>query len=609
LDHPSLARLRELLQEAGELSDYDETAEVRVSRYDVNLLDDLDELADHVDIAASQQEFIARLKQMASGDFRLETLQSPKTLHADLRDYQLDGFQWLAFLWQNGIGGVLADDMGLGKTVEALALIAHARRGRGFETSSPDGDDSSTGAPLSSVEPAKTSVEPVETPVEQRSARSRVETRTPVEPARTSVEPVETTGAPFLVVAPSSVVSNWLSEAHRFTPSLKTVALTATRNRDGVPMKRAIQGADIVVTSYAIFRMDADAFASQRWAGLLLDEAQFLKNRATKANKLARKLRTPFKLAITGTPMENSLMELWAIFAIVAPGLLGSAERFNTTYAKPIAEESATGGRSEQLTRLRHRIRPLLMRRTKELVAAELPSRTERVLEVELEGAHRTIYDTFLQRERKRMLGMLGDFELNRFAVFRSLTLLRRMALDASLVDSEYEGSPSSKLDVLFEQLDDVLGSGHRALIFSQFTSYLHKVAERCQQAGLAYSYLDGHTTHRAAVIDEFKNGSNPLFLISLKAGGFGLNLTEADYVFLLDPWWNPATENQAIDRTHRIGQDKPVIVTRLVAKNTIEEKVMALKERKAKLFDAVLDDDGTFSNSLTAEDIRSLLE
>jgi SNF2 family DNA or RNA helicase len=227
---------------------------------------------------------------------------------------------------------------------------------------------------------------------------------------------------------------------------------------------------------------------------------------------------------------------------------------------------------------------------------------------VDLAPKHRRVYDTFLQRERRRLLGLLDDYDANRFAIFRSLTVLRRMALDASLVDPAYAGVPSSKLDVLFEQLGDVLAAGHRALVFSQFTTYLAKVAQRCDKAGIAHAYLDGSTTGRAKVIDGFKNGDAPLFLISLKAGGFGLNLTEADYVFLLDPWWNPATENQAIDRTHRIGQTRNVMVFRLVADGTIEDKVMALKERKARLFDAVLDDDGACATALTAEDSRGLL-
>jgi SNF2 family DNA or RNA helicase len=214
-----------------------------------------------------------------------------------------------------------------------------------------------------------------------------------------------------------------------------------------------------------------------------------------------------------------------------------------------------------------------------------------------------------LQRERRKLFGLLDDLDRNRFIVFRSLTLLRMLSLDAALIDEKYSDIPSSKLDALLEQLEDVVAEGHRALMFSQFTSYLARVAARLDAQGISYAYLDGSTLNRAAVIDGFKDGTAPVFLISLKAGGFGLNLTEADYVFLLDPWWNPAAETQAIDRTHRIGQTRNVMVYRLIAADTIEEKVMALKARKSALFDAVLDDDAVFSSALTADDIRGLLE
>jgi SNF2 family DNA or RNA helicase len=250
-----------------------------------------------------------------------------------------------------------------------------------------------------------------------------------------------------------------------------------------------------------------------------------------------------------------------------------------------------------------------MMRRSKELVAAELPAKQEQVLRVELAPRHRKLYDTVLQRERQKLLGLIEDLDRNRFIVFRSLTLLRMLALDATLVDEAYAGIPSSKLDALFDQLDDVLAEGHRALVFSQFTSFLQKAAARLDQRGVAYEYLDGSTLRRSDVIGRFKDGVAPVFLISLKAGGFGLNLTEADYVFLLDPWWNPAVEAQAVDRTHRIGQTRSVNVYRMVASDTIEEKVMALKDRKARLTSAVLDDDAVFSSSLTAEDIRGLID
>jgi SNF2 family DNA or RNA helicase len=268
----------------------------------------------------------------------------------------------------------------------------------------------------------------------------------------------------------------------------------------------------------------------------------------------------------------------------------------------------AAGNRA--LARLRRRIRTLMLRRTKEQVAPELPERQEQVLRIPLAREHRKVYDTHLQRERQRLLGLLEDFEANRVAIFRSLTTLRRLALDASLVDDEYARVPSAKLEVLLDQLVEVAAEGHRALVFSQFTSFLRRVSERCAAAGLQAAYLDGATRRRADVIRGFKEGGAPVFLISLKAGGFGLNLTEADYVYLLDPWWNPAAEAQAVDRTHRIGQTRNVVVTRLVAAGTIEEKVMALARRKAALFDAVVDDDGgTFARALAADDVRGLLQ
>jgi SNF2 family DNA or RNA helicase len=415
----------------------------------------------------------------------------------------------------------------------------------------------------------------------------------------------EAPGEPFLVVAPTSVVSNWLAEAARFVPSLTVRGVSTTRQS----LAKLAHGADIVVTSYALFRLGIDNYRALGWSGLVLDEAQFVKNPASKAHEAALSLQVPFKLAITGTPMENSLTDLWSLFHIVAPGLFPSGRRFAEEYVRPIASGESTEHAAQRIAQLRRRIRPLMMRRTKDLVAAELPAKQEQVLQVELAPRHRKLYDTVLQKERQKLLGLIEDLDRNRFIVFRSLTLLRMLSLDASLVDEAHADIPSSKLDALFDQLDDVVAEGHRALIFSQFTSFLRKAASRLDAAGIAHEYLDGSTLHRGDVISRFKSGDAPVFLISLKAGGFGLNLTEADYVFLLDPWWNPATETQAVDRTHRIGQTRPVNVYRLVATGTIEEKVMALRDRKARLFDAVMDDDAVFSTALTADDIRGLLE
>ena len=558
LNQPVFGQLRELIAEARALDEW--KTGLRISRYQASLWADLEELADETEQAEAWRATARGLL----GTDGVDATPLPSGLAATLRPYQADGFQWLAFLHRHRLGGILADDMGLGKTLQTLALLAHA--------------------------------------TEQRAAR------------------VEGSGpeAPFLVVAPASVVSNWLSESGRFAPGLRVVGITSTQAKSGVQLAESIAGADLVVTSYTLFRLDFDAYRSAEWAGLILDEAQFVKNPASVAHQCARDLSAPFKLAITGTPMENNLMELWALFAIVAPGLLPPARRFVDEYQRPIergAGASAGAGiggdpdaASQLLARLRRRIRPLMLRRTKELVAKDLPAKQEQLLQVDLAPKHRKLYDMFLQRERQKLLGLIDDLDKNRFLVFRSLTLLRMLSLDASLVDEKYGSVPSSKLDALFEQLEDVVAEGHRALVFSQFTSFLGKAAARLNQLGVDYCYLDGSTRRRADVIRRFKTGTAPVFLISLKAGGFGLNLTEADYVFLLDPWWNPATEEQAVDRTHRIGQTRNVMVYRMVAEGTIEEKVMALKERKAKLFSSVMDDDAAFSSALTADDIRALL-
>jgi SNF2 family DNA or RNA helicase len=359
-----------------------------------------------------------------------------------------------------------------------------------------------------------------------------------------------------------------------------------------------------VVTSYTLLRLGEDDYRTLPWSGLVLDEAQFVKNHQAKTYAAARRLPARFKLAITGTPVENDLMDLWSMLSIVAPGLFPSPQRFTEHYRTPIEK----GGDADVLAALRRRIRPLVRRRTKEQVAAELPPKQEQVLEVVLNPRHRKVYDTHLQRERRKVLGLVDDLQKNRFTIFRSLTLLRQLALDAALVDEAHAGIRSSKADAFLEHLQEVVAEGHRALVFSSFTGFLATVRERLDAHGLPYAYLDGRTRDRQRVIDQFRSGRAPVFLISLKAGGSGLNLTEADYVFVLDPWWNPAVEAQAVDRAHRIGQDKTVMVYRLVAAGTIEEKVLALQERKRDLFARVLDDDGgALSGALTADDIRGL--
>ncbi|WP_430647380.1 DEAD/DEAH box helicase [Agromyces sp. GXS1127] len=570
LDLPVFDELRDLIEEAGTLEEWETGVRIPPSR--MSLWADFEDLADVAEPALAWRATVAGLEH---GD--VPDLPPPAGLTLPLRPYQLDGFRWLAFLHANRLGGVLADDMGLGKTVQCLALMQHA-----------------------------------------------------VERATTDAAAAPAAGAPpFLVVAPTSVASNWVREAARFAPGLRVASVTATTAKRRRSLSDIAAGADLVVTTYAVLRLEAEEFGDLEWGGLILDEAQFVKNAETRVHEAARGIRAPFRLAVTGTPLENHLGELWAILRIVAPGLFPSRRAFDERYRRPIEEE----GNAERLDRLRRRIRPLVLRRTKEAVAPELPPKQEQVLEVELVPEHRRLYDVVLQRERQKLLGLVDDLDRQRFIVYRSLTLLRLLALDASLVDAErHAGIPSAKLDALFEQLDDVLAEGHRALVFSQFTSFLDRVTERLDAAGVPYAHLDGSTParRRDEEVARFRAGEASVFCISLKAGGVGLNLIEADYVFLMDPWWNPASEDQAIDRAHRIGQDKQVMVYRLVAAGTIEQKVMELKAKKGELAASVLDAadgdaavgveegadgrpdaaDGAFSRAtLDADDLRGLLE
>lgn len=612
LRRPEFKTLRTLIAEARELDDAG--GELRINRHQAGLFSELESLAASVHTTARWDAQVRSLLELVEGledaeesaekgteqtldkgtqdspalqkTSRKKTSRQiipscpvPTGLQATLRPYQVEGFQWLSFLYEQRLGGILADDMGLGKTVQALALLAHA------------------------IE-------------EHRAASERAAER------GESVEPF----APFLVVAPTSVITNWAAEATRFLPEAKVVTITET-TAGKTPLAERIAGAHLVLTSYTLLRMDEDAYtgyartlgrtvddstgeqsAPEGWGALLLDEAQFVKNTGTRAWSIARAMPARTKIAMTGTPIENNLMELWALLAIVADGLFPSARAFRDLYARPAESGEDPAHAAATAARLRRRIRPLMLRRTKELVAVELPAKNDTRVNLPLAPGHRRIYDTHLQRERQKVLGLLEDMDKNRFTIFQSLTLLRRLALDAALIDPEaYAGVSSVKRDYLVQQLPGLLEKGHRVLVFSQFTGYLKSISVRLAEEGIGHLYLDGSTRNRAEVIEGFTSGQEPVFLISLKAGGFGLNLTEADHVFIMDPWWNPAAEQQAVDRIHRIGQDKEVHVYRLVAEGTIEEKVMQLKESKAALFDAVVGEGEFASAAVTAEDVREL--
>lgn len=541
LDHPELDRLRRLIEEARGLQDKP-TDNLQLSPFQASLWNELMALGVITHQAEVWEKSVKGLMDLQY----VPKVAVPKNLEAKLRPYQVEGYQWLNFLYEHNLGGILADDMGLGKTLQTIALLL------------------------------------------------RIKAQTAVKNRR-----------PALIVAPTSVAANWASELERFAPSLK-VAYMRTQSSGNNNLVEIAQNADVVISTYGLFRTNFESYQSIDWRALILDEAQFVKNYQSKSYQCARKINVPFKLALTGTPLENNLMELWSLLSVAAPGLFPSPKRFGDFYQKPIEKD----GSKEVLAQLRRRVRPLMLRRSKDQVASELPPKIEQTLELELNTEHQKIYDLYLARERQRVLGLIGDMDKNRFMIFKSITTLRMLSLDARLVDAKkYQSVESTKLNGLFDTLEPVIGEGHRALIFSQFTSFLKLLRQELDKRGIPYLYLDGTTKNRAELLQEFKNSPTPLFLISLKAGGFGLNLTEADYCFLLDPWWNPAVEQQAIDRTHRIGQSKQVIVYRLIAKGTIEEKVMALKERKAKLFKSMMDDEAVFASAITADDIRGLFE
>ena len=453
--------------------------------------------------------------------------EKPAELDAEFRDYQLDGYRWLARLSRWGVGGVLADDMGLGKTVQTLGILCDR------------GD-----------------------------------------------------GGPALVVAPTSVGDNWVRETNRFSPDLNPI-LYRESDRDqliGSAGKR-----DLVIVSYQLLQRDAKRFSSRSWHTLVLDEAQFIKNAQTKTSQAIRKIEADWRIALSGTPLENHLGELWSLFRTLSPGLLGSWDRFRNRFAEPI-ERHRDDDRRISLARL---VRPFILRRTKDKVLKELPPRTEITLQAELSPVERKLYEDVRVAAVTELAGAnmadssssgRGEGE-KRIRTLAWLTKLRQLSCHPSLVDSTWKKS-SAKLDLLLGLVDELRDGDHRALVFSQFVKHLEVVRKSLDERGVTYQYLDGSTPakERQRRVDAFQEGEGELFLISLKAGGTGLNLTAADYVIHLDPWWNPAVEDQATDRAHRIGQERPVTVYRLVAEGTIEEQILELHADKRELVAGVLD-------------------
>ena len=546
LDSPQLLDIARVLQEAQQLTDKKAT-ELQISRYDVGLWDQLVGLGV---VEAQRTAWQRAVEGLTSGGWNPRAVETPASFTATLRPYQLEGYAWLAHLWDAGLGGILADDMGLGKTIQTLAVLERAR-------AAGELDD-----------------------------------------------------APALVVAPTSVLGVWAREAATFAPHLRVRVLAETSKKRGTSVAEEIERdrPHLVVTSYAVARLDADAVHACQWRALVLDEAQMVKNHTSQTFQAIKKIGAPFGLAISGTPLENSVMDVWSLFNLVAPGLFPRPEDFIRRYRGPI-EQGEGHVATDALAALRRRIGPLMLRRRKAEVAPDLPEKQIQRVDVAMSAVHQRVYTLHLRREQQRVMGLLKDPDANRVEILAALTRLRRLALDPALVDDEFAGRQvSRKVETVVQQLVDIAGEGHRALVFSQFTDFLSIVREAAADAGVSTAYLDGSTRNRQHVVDEFRNGDAEAFFISLKAGGTGLTLTEADYVIVLDPWWNPAAEDQAIDRAHRIGQTRHVMVYRYVSAGTIEEKVMELQERKRKLFQDVVDA-GSGGGRLTVDDIAGLLD
>jgi len=475
----------------------------------------------------------------------IELAEPPAGLKAELRPYQQQGLSWLQFLRDYELNGVLADDMGLGKTLQTLShLLTEKEAGRVTQ--------------------------------------------------------------PSLVVAPTSLMNTWYSEAKRFTPELKVLVLHGKERKahfDSIP------DYDLILTTYPLIPRDIDELKKHSYHLLALDEAQYVKNPRTNAFKGVAALNAKHRLCLSGTPLENHLGELWALFHFLMPGFLGSREQFRQLYRTPI-ERHADDERQKQLVK---RVRPFILRRTKSEVAKELPPKTETVVSIDLEGAQRDLYETLRVAMHERVRSEIDKRGLARsqIMVLDALLKLRQACCDPRLVkvESAKKVKKSAKLEWLKDTLPSFVEDGRKVLIFSQFSTLLGLLETTLQDLNIRYAKLTGQTQDRAAQIEHFQNGDAQVFLITLKAGGVGLNLTAADTVIHFDPWWNPAAENQATDRAHRIGQEKPVFVYKLIASGSIEEKILKLQERKAALAAGILSGSLSQAVSLTQEDVQSLFE
>ena len=486
----------------------------------------------------------AQARAELAGFNHVAPVDPPATFRGALREYQREGLGWLHFLRKFELGGCLADDMGLGKTIQVLALLESRR--------------------------------------------------------------IEGAG-PSIIVVPRSLVFNWLREAERFAPGLRMLDHSGMSRRIGAIDASAV---DVVITTYGTLRSDAGELTEITFDYAVLDEAQAIKNAGTATAKACRLLRARHRLALSGTPIENRIEELWSLLEFLNPGMMSASTRF-ASLGRFASSTAALDAQSADRSLLARALRPIILRRKKEDVAKELPARIEQTLEVEMEPEQRRVYEDIRLHFQRSVLERVerDGMQKSRMHILEALLRLRQAACHTVLVDARHAAVPCAKLDALIPSLKEIAAEGHKSLVFSQFTSFLSLVRQRLDAEGIVYEYLDGRTRDREARVNRFQTDAEcPVFLISLKAGGHGLNLTAADYVYLLDPWWNPAVEAQAIDRAHRIGQSRHVIATRLIARDTIEAKILQLQESKRALADAILTADKGVLASIGREELELLL-
>lgn len=480
------------------------------------------------------------------GEINEQTNQQPAGFLADLRPYQSAGLAWLQFIEEQGIGGILADDMGLGKTIQALAHIQDQKNAGRLDR-------------------------------------------------------------PVLVICPVSVMPNWLREARRFAPDLKTVTYYGTNRHKRLEAYMEPGGADLIVTTYHTLKRDVGNLSRIKLRGVICDESQYIKNAETGFNKAVRALDSHYRVCLTGTPIENNLMDIWSQFHFVMPGYLPGRSLFNKQYRRPIEKQQ----NMRQMRRLKEKVAPFVLRRTKETVANDLPPKTVIVRTVDLEGAQRDLYETIRLAMYRRVNHEIAHRGLEKSSVYiiEAMLRLRQICCDPRLYMAEHAGMPSSKLDFLMQMLQELLSEGKKILLFSQWTTMLDLIKERIAKLPDPVDYVElrGDTKDRQGVIDAFQSGQVPLFLLSLRAGGAGINLTAADTVIHYDHWWNPAVEHQATDRAHRIGQDKNVFVFKVIATDTIEERLMELHDKKKLLAGGIYESDMSLPSNLSLQDIEML--